>query len=286
MKFNFAEQIGLFCMLVLHLNLAHSQPYNKLFFKDLVQDAPVTKTINDSVLKVGADSCGNNGILPTVPLQPRFQQYVQQYLARNGETLEQIRQTNAAKFSTIQRILVKRGIPAGMVYLAIVESELKNSATSRVGAAGIWQLMPGTGRSFGLKINGKVDERRKTYNSTVAATAYLKELYSQFDDWLLVVAAYNCGSGKVLAAIRKSGSRDFSKLQGYLPAESRSHVKHFIAVHFYYEKAGSIVTLTKKERIRYLATLDEEVAKTDALNAAISNGTANQSSAEVLASVK
>ena len=285
MKFNFAEQIGLFCMLVFQLNLAHAQPYNKLFFKELVQDAPATKTINDSTLKAGTDRNANNGILPTVPLQPRFQQYVHKYLSTNGETLEQIRQKNAAKFSTIQKILIKRGIPAGMLYLAIVESELKNSATSRVGAAGIWQLMPATGRSFGLKVNGKVDERRNTYQSTVAATAYLKELYRQFDDWLLVVAAYNCGSGKVLAAIRQSGSRDFSKLQGYLPAESRSHVKHFLAVHYYYEKAGSIVTLTKKERIRYLASLNTIVAKNDATDTPASGETTNQSAATV-ASVK
>jgi membrane-bound lytic murein transglycosylase D len=286
MKFNFAEQIGLFCMLVLHLNLAYTQPYIRLSLKDLVQDAPATTTINDSILKAEPGRYENNGILPTVPLQPRFQQYVQKYLAKNGETLEQIRQTNAAKFNTIQKILVKRNIPPAMVYLAVVESELKNSATSRVGAAGIWQLMPGTGRGFGLKINGKVDERRKTYNSTVAATAYLKELYSQFDDWLLVVAAYNCGSGKVLAAIRKSGSRDFSKLQGFLPAESRSHVKHFIATHFYFEKAGSIVTLTKKERIRYLAAFNTTVAKTDATDTQAAGATANQSSAATVAAVK
>src|SRR5688572_28483939 len=100
MKFNFAEQIGLFCMLVFQLNLAHAQPNNKLFFKELVQDAPATKTINDSTLKAGARLDTNNGVLPTVPLQPRFQHYVQKYLAINGESLEQIRETHAAKFNT------------------------------------------------------------------------------------------------------------------------------------------------------------------------------------------
>ncbi len=286
MKFNFAEQIGLFCMLVFQLNLAHAQPNNKLFFKDLVQNLPATKSTDDSTITAEESNCANKDVLRTIPLQPRFQQYVQKYLSTNGEILEQIRQTNAAKFNTIQRILVKRGIPAGMLYLAIVESELKNSATSRVGAAGIWQLMPATGRGFGLKINGKVDERRNTYQSTMAATSYLKELYSQFDDWLLVVAAYNCGSAKVLAAIRQSGSRDFSKLQGYLPAESRSHVKHFLAVHFYYEKAGSIVTLTKKERLRHLATLNQIAKKPGALATPLPGDAVNQSSAATLVSVK
>ncbi|MDO9373991.1 MAG: lytic transglycosylase domain-containing protein [Ferruginibacter sp.] len=286
MKFNFAEQIGLFCMLVLQLNLAYSQPYIRLSLKNLLPDVPVITTNNDNSLKAGSDSCADYVISPVVPLQPRFQPYVQKYLATNGEILEQIRQTNAAKFNTIQKILVKRGIPPGMVYLAIVESELKNSATSRVGAAGIWQLMAVTGRGFGLKINGKIDERRNTYQSTVAATAYMKELYNQFDDWLLVVAAYNCGSGKVLAAIRQSGSRDFSKLQQYLPAESRSHVKHFLAVHYYFEKAGSIVTLTKKERLRYLATINTTVAKTDAPGTSVPGNTGNPLSAAPLAAVK
>jgi len=282
MKINLGEQIGLFCMLVLFYNLAYTQPYNKMFLPDSLRDLPATKTTADSTTKAEAVSTANNHALTTVTLQPRFQHYVQKYLATNGEILEQIRQSNIAKFNAIQKILVKRKIPAAMVYLAVVESELKSSATSRVGAAGIWQLMPGTGRAFGLKVSGKVDERRNTYNSTVAAAAYLTELYNQFDDWLLVVAAYNCGTGKVLEAIRQSGSRDFSKLQGFLPAESRSHVKHFIATHFYYEKAGSIVTLTKKERIRYLATLDETVVKTDAFNAAVSGDPASQSSAAIL----
>ena len=286
MKINLGEQIGLFCMMVLFYNLAYTQPYNKMFLPDSLQDLPATKTTNDSTQKAEAGSTTNNHALTTVPLQPRFQHYVQKYLATNAEILEQIRQSNIAKFNAVQKILVKRKIPAAMVYLAVVESELKSSATSRVGAAGIWQLMPGTGRAFGLKVSGKVDERRNTYNSTVAAAAYLTELYNQFDDWLLVVAAYNCGTGKVLAAIRQSGSRDFSKLQDFLPAESRSHVKHFIATHFYYEKAGSIVTLTKKERIRYLATLDEMVVKTDASGAVVSADQAGQPSAAILTSVK
>ena len=182
--------------------------------------------------------------------------------------------------------MVKRKIPAGLLYLAVVESELKNSATSRVGAAGIWQLMPETGKTFGLRVNGKTDERRNTYNSTVAAAAYLTELYNQFDDWLLVVAAYNCGAGRVFKAIRQAGSRDFWKLQGFLPAESRSHVKHFIATHFYYEKAGSIVTLTKKERIRYLAALDEMVAKADETKLGKSADSTSQAATTVLVSVK
>ncbi len=152
---------------------------------------------------------------------------------------------------------MKRGLPAEMVYLAVVESKLKNKATSGAGAAGIWQLMPVTARSLGLRITGKIDERRYIIQSSVAAAKYLQELYKQFDDWLLVVAAYNCGSGNVYKAIKQSGSRDFWKLQRFLPKETRDHVKRFIATHYYYEGEGSIVTLTKTERLDYLSSLEE-----------------------------
>ncbi|CAN5509679.1 hypothetical protein BH11BAC3_BH11BAC3_23580 [soil metagenome] len=286
MKINLTEQIGLFGMLVLFFNLAYTQPHHEMFLPDLLQESLASKTTTDSTTKATADSIANINALTIVPLQSHFQSYVHKYLGTNAEMLDYVREKNGTKFNTIQKILVKRKIPAGLVYLAVVESELKNSATSRVGAAGIWQLMPETGRTFGLKVNGKMDERRQVSNSTIAAAAYLTELYNQFDDWLLVVAAYNCGAGRVFKAIKQSGSRDFWKLQGFLPAESRSHVKHFIAIHFYYEKAGSIVTLTKKERIRYLAKLDEMVARTDEPVQDRPVDSINQPSAKVLVSVK
>ncbi|MEO6128938.1 MAG: lytic transglycosylase domain-containing protein [Ferruginibacter sp.] len=282
MKINLREQIGLFCMLLLTFNLAYSQPHIDLFLRGIVQDSVVTTT--DSITK--ADSSANVSVSATVPLQPQFKKYVNKYLDINADMLEHIRETNSAKFNTVQKILLQHKIPAGLLYLAIIESKLKNTATSHVGAAGIWQLMPATGRTLGLKVNGKIDERRNIYSSTVAAAAYLNELYKQFDDWLLVVAAYNCGAGNVFKAIRHSGSRDFWKLQGFLPAETRSHVKHFIATHFYYENGGSIVTLTKKERIRYLSTLDEMVVKTEAPKTVKPADTSSQPVAAVLNLIK
>ena len=93
----------------------------------------------------------------------------------------------------------------------------------------------------------KYDERTHFYKSTVAAAKYLRDLHRLFDDWLLVIAAYNCGPGPVYKAIKKSGSRNFWKLQHFLPAETRDHVKKFISTHYYYEGKGSIATLTKAE---------------------------------------
>jgi membrane-bound lytic murein transglycosylase D len=92
-----------------------------------------------------------------------------------------------------------------------------------------------------------VDERTHFYKSTVSAAKYLKALHNEFGDWLLVLAAYNGGSGTVLKAIKKSGSRNFWKLQGFLPAETRGHVKRFIGTHVYFQENLSLTVLTKAE---------------------------------------
>ena len=245
------KQLGLLSMLVLFLNQAFTQRQNELLLPYLLHDSLAIKTVT------------NNNTPAAVPLQANMRNYVDQYLDLNAQDLQRIKERNSATFKSIQKIFVKRGIPAELMYLAVVESELKNSATSPVGAVGIWQLMPETARSLGLKVNDKTDQRRHTYQSSVAAADHLKALYKQFDDWLLVIAAYNCGAGNVYKAIKISGSREFWKLQNFLPAETKSHVKHFIATHFYYEENGSIVTLTKKERIKYLASLNEMAIKNE-----------------------
>jgi membrane-bound lytic murein transglycosylase D len=144
-------------------------------------------------------------------------------------------------------VLAKNGLPKELKYLAVVESERKTNARSWVGAVGPWQLMPATARGLGLKVNRAVDERRDVYKSTRAASRYLNDLFDLYGDWLLVLAAYNGGPGKVNSAIKRSGSRDYWVLQKYLPAESRKHVKKFIAIHYIMEGGGGITTVTKKE---------------------------------------
>ena len=107
--------------------------------------------------------------------------------------------------------------------------------------------MPTTARNMGLKVSAKVDERRDLIKSTHAASRYLTSLYGIYGGWLLVIAAYNGGPGNVDAAIRRSGSREFWKLQQFLPLESRNHVKKFIATHYMMEGVGGVTTLTKSE---------------------------------------
>lgn len=195
--------------------------------------------------------------VPEVKLQKNIASFVKDYIEKNDEMLEELKMKNNSCFNTIEKVLETQGLPVELKYLAVIESKLKSSATSKVGAAGIWQLMPITGRLLGLKIKGKTDERRYIYKSSVAAAKYLNDLYKLFDDWLLVIAAYNGGPGTVYKAIKRSGSRDFWKLQYFLPQETRLHVKKFIATHYYYEDKGSLVTLTKFEREQHLKVVKE-----------------------------
>lgn len=245
------RQAGLLGMLVFILSQAYAAntQLNSLLLPVAPEDTLAAKAIANN----------NTGPSATIRLQAAVQNFVDDYLDENAAMLENIRLQNKAAFKTIQKIFAKQGIPDGLLYLAVVESKLKNSATSGAGAAGIWQLMPETARALGLKVNGKTDQRRHLHRSSEAAAAYLHDLYKQYDDWLLVVAAYNCGTGNVNKAIRLSGSREFWKMQRFLPAETRNHVKRFIATHFYYEEKGSIATLTKNERISYFAALNEVV---------------------------
>lgn len=183
-------------------------------------------------------------------LNPRAVSFVQDYMEQEGENLARLKVSAARYFTVIEAALEKRALPIELKYLAVIESELKSSAVSCKGAYGPWQLMPETARNLGLRVNGRVDERRDYFKSTYAAARYLAYLYNLYEDWLLVIAAYNGGPGKVNTAIKRSGSRNFWDLQGYLPAESRNHVKKFIATHYIMEGEGGLTTLTKSETAR------------------------------------
>jgi membrane-bound lytic murein transglycosylase D len=209
---------------------------------------PVVLTIPASKKKGFKDLFDNDQANIAGPrLNPRALSFVQDYIEKNSEDLENMRNWGRPYFNVMDAILVSHNLPKELKYLAVIESRLHTSAVSWAGAVGPWQLMPATARVLGLKVTRKIDERTNYIKSTHAAAKYLNDLYDQFDDWLLVIAAYNGGAGNVLKAIRKSGSRNFWDLQYYLPAESRNHVKKFIGTHYIFEGQGGLCTLTKKE---------------------------------------
>lgn len=209
--------------------------------------------------------------LSQVQLNPRAISFVEDYMAKNRKSLEKLKGWGRPYFDMIDAVLTYHGLPKELKYLAVIESYLKTYAVSWAGAVGPWQFMPQTGRRFGLKVNAYADERTDYYKSTHAAAKYLIELYHIYNDWLLVIAAYNGGPGNVNAAIRKSKSRNFWALQHYLPAESRDHVKKFIATHYIMEGDGGITTLTKDEAETLKQASDKNPAAKNLSQAEINN---------------
>jgi len=202
-----------------------------------------------SELFMATEVGGSNG----ARLNPKALNFIEDYVKENWDELQRVRSYGGPYFNLIEDILAQYDLPKELKYLAVIESNLKPSARSRVGAVGPWQLMPQTARDLGLKVNKSIDERRNYVKSTRAAALYLKDLYNQLGDWLLVIAAYNTGTANVYHAIRKSGSRNFWDLQYFLPLESRDHVKKFIGTQYVFEGQGSVTTLTRAEAMDQLS---------------------------------
>jgi membrane-bound lytic murein transglycosylase D len=180
-------------------------------------------------------------------LNPRVASFMQDYVEKNAYDLQKMKSWALPYFNMMDGVLSKYNLPKELKYLAVIESNLKPSLVSWVGAVGPWQFMPETAIRMGLKVNRHIDERKNYVRSTQAAAKYLTELYKNFGDWLLVIAAYNGGPGNVMKAVKKSGSNNFWALQYHLPEESRTHVKKFIATHYIFEGQGGPTTLTKQE---------------------------------------
>lgn len=136
----------------------------------------------------------------------------------------------------VRQIIKENELPKEFLYLAIVESGLKAQSTSRVRATGIWQFMEKTARSFDLRIDEFVDERKDPFKSTLAAANYLKELRAEFGKWYLAILAYNCGSGRLRQGIKEANSDDLAVLldenKSYLPKETRSFIKKILTIAF------------------------------------------------------
>lgn len=133
-------------------------------------------------------------------------------------------------FPMIEDIFDSYGLPAELKYMAVIESALNPNAVSRAGATGLWQFMFSTGRMYGLNINSLVDDRRDPVKATHAAAKYIKDLYNIYNDWILVIAAYNCGPGNVNKAIRRSGNRkDYWDIYYRLPRETRGYIPQYVA---------------------------------------------------------
>src|SRR5277367_3916504 len=194
-------------------------------------------SVVDRVNSMRNNSARLNFGKPQILLNKNEMIFAKKYIKSSGNCLVSVKKRSLIPFNIIDSVFTSYRLPVELKYLAVIESELKPSALSRVGARGPWQLMPATAHDLGLKVNRRSDERINYYKSTTAAAKYLRDLHREFGDWLLVLAAYNGGPRPVCRAIHKANSRSFWVLQRYLPAESRQHVKKFIATAYYFERA-------------------------------------------------
>jgi membrane-bound lytic murein transglycosylase D len=199
-------------------------------------------------------------IASTIPLNynTTIKAFIDYFTVKDREYTKGVLGRMHLYFPLFEKYFKEYNIPDEIKYLSIVESGLNPVARSRVGAVGLWQFMPETGRIYGLKSDWYLDERMDPEASTKAACRYLRELYGYFDDWELALAAYNAGPGKVRRAIRRSGyKKNFWEIYNYLPRETRSYVPQFIAIMY--------VANFAEEHNFYIEDLKDYMPETDTI---------------------
>jgi len=185
--------------------------------------------------------------LMEMPYNPTVRSFIDLYTVHKRRQLEYMLGMSNYYFPMFEQVLSANNLPLELKYLSIIESALNTTIVSRMGAAGLWQLMIGTGRMYGLEINSLVDERLSPVKATNAAAHLLKDLYAIYGDWNLVIASYNCGPGNISKAMRRSGGkRDYWKIYPFLPRETRGYVPIFIAANYsmHYSKEHNLCAAT------------------------------------------
>lgn len=176
-----------------------------------------------------------------VPLNynSHVQKYIDIYLSRKEE-MGKILGLSKYYFPIFEKNLKEVGIPEEIKFISIIESALNPNAISKSGAVGPWQFMYTTAKGYGLTMNNYVDERKDPVQASYAAALYFKDAYSKLGDWLLAIAAYNCGTGAVTRAVARAGGHaNFWEIRSFLPKETQNYVPAFIATAYvmnYYMK--------------------------------------------------
>lgn len=178
-----------------------------------------------------------------------YNEYVQKYIdvyTSRKNMMGKMLGLSSYYFPIFEKALKAYDIPDELKYLPIIESAMNPHAVSRVGATGLWQFMFTTAKGYGLNMDNFVDERKDPVQASFAAAAYFRDAYESLGDWLLAIAAYNCGAGNVNRAIQKANSRDFWEIRPYLPQETRNYVPAFIAAVYVMNYAESHKIMAQK----------------------------------------
>jgi membrane-bound lytic murein transglycosylase D len=200
-----------------------------LLASDLNSDSEKESLLSDDQLRTRVT---NMSSMIELRYNRKIGNYIRAYVNNYGQSTDRLLGRVTNYFPIFESELRKRNLPQELKMLAVVESSLRPTVRSRVGAVGLWQFMHATGKQYGLTINGSVDERRDPFRSTEAAMDYLKDLHERFGDWTLALAAYNCGPGRVSKAMRNSGKSNYWDLAQYLPKETQNYVPKFIAAFY------------------------------------------------------
>lgn len=185
---------------------------------------------SDSVLEARIADLNRNSAIE-LTYNKNVRGFIELYSVRKRQLASKILGLAELYFPFFEEQFDKYNMPLELKYLAVVESALNPTATSRAGAKGLWQFMYNTGKLYGLKANSLVDDRFDPYKATDAACRHMTDLYKIYGDWNLVMAAYNSGAGNVNKAIRRSGGKkNYWAIWPYLPSETRGYVPAFIAV--------------------------------------------------------
>jgi membrane-bound lytic murein transglycosylase D len=158
-----------------------------------------------------------------------IQQFINYYQGRGRSTMEAGLRRSGQFMQMARKIFREEGVPEDVTWLAQVESAWRTKVVSSAAASGLWQFIPGTGRTYGLRQTAWVDERNSLEKATRASARYLKDLYDHFGNWELAMAAYNTGQGNIDRAISRSGSRSFWKIYPYIAQETRNYVPNILA---------------------------------------------------------
>ena len=183
-------------------------------------------SLHNLLFKLRLDSLQNS-----VPLNynEHVQGYIDIYLNRK-EQIGKMLGLSKYYFPIFEKVLMEAGLPNELKFLTVIESTLNPQAVSRSGAVGPWQFMYPTAKGYGLVMDSFVDERKDPVKASYAAAHYFLDAYKRIGDWLLTIAAFNCGTGAVTRAIEKSGGiADFWKVRSFLPKETQNYVPAFIA---------------------------------------------------------
>lgn len=213
-------------------NMDKIDSLTQLLYEDIPSHIPVTDTFNHNLLNQNVFKAQMNQLGSSIafPYNQHVALHIRYLMAQNSGFYDMLHKRMQLYFPIYEQVLDKYNLPQELKYVSIIESHLNPNAVSWCGATGLWQFMPYTGRSMGMRIDYNIDERKGIIQSTEKACEYFRNSYNIFGDWLMAIASYNCGPGNVQRAINRSGGKkDFWSIMPFLPKETQNYVPKFIA---------------------------------------------------------